>query len=299
MRQALVRVTIAAALLAASATMAVAQVQARVRASSATIWREGSVSVAATTVTTGTLLEVTGRVGRFYEVVIPSSTGVREPGLIAVTQVEILGDPAAVPERRLPAQEAEQPRFRQRRFVEVWGFGQAGVMGFQARKSFDAVLGTSLGAMLGAGAQLRIRGGLYFEASVSRFEKTGQRVFVADGQVSKLAIPDTIRLIPVSGTVGYRFERSQGMTPYLGVGAGQYRYRETSRFADSSEDTDARPTSYHVVGGVELKKHWVASAFEVQYVSVPKALGQNGAAKAFGEKNLGGVEARVKLLFGG
>lgn len=300
MRQALIRVMVAAVLLAASATAAVAQVQARVIANGATIWREGEISVAATTVTSGALLEVTGRVGRFYEVVIPNPTGAREPGLIAMTQVELIGDSAAVPERRLPAQRTQQPkRFGQRRFLEGWGFGQVGVMGFTARKSFDAVFGTSAGAIVGAGGQLRVRGGLYVEASVSRFEKTGQRVSVTDGQVSKLGIPDTIRLIPISGTVGYRIERSNEITPYFGGGAGQYRYRETSTFADPSENTDARYTSYHVVGGIEVKKHFVATAIEVEYVNVPNSLGKSGAAAAFGEKNLGGVEASLKILFGG
>jgi hypothetical protein len=302
MRQALIRVMVAAVLLAASAPAAVAQVQARVIANGATIWREGEISVAATTVTSGALLEVTGRVGRFYEVVIPNPTGAREPGLIAMTQVELLGDSAVVPERRLPAQRAQPPkpkRFGQQRFLEGWGFGQVGVMGFTARKSFDAVFGTSAGAIVGAGGQLRVRGGLYVEASVSRFEKTGQRVSVTDGRVSKLGIPDTIRLVPVTAIVGYRIDRSNEITPYFGAGAGQYRFRETSTFADPSENTNARYTSYHVVGGVEVRRHWAATAVEVQYVNVPNSLGKSGAAAAFGEKNLGGVEARLKILLGG
>jgi len=158
------------------------------------------------------------------------------------------------------------------------------------------VFGTSLGAIVGAGVQLRIRGGLYLEGSASRFEKTGQRVFVADGQVSKLGIPDTIQLIPVTAPSVPVRASARGHA-YLGVGGGQYRYRERSSFAVSSDNTDARPTSFHVVGGVEVRKKWVATAIEVQYVNVPNGLGTNGAAKAFGEKNLGGVEARAKLLF--
>ena len=43
---------------------------------------------------------------------------------------------------------------------------------------------------------------------------------------------------------------------------------------------------------------WVLTAFEVQYTTVPDALGMPGVSGEFGETNLGGLTFRVKVLVG-
>jgi hypothetical protein len=42
----------------------------------------------------------------------------------------------------------------------------------------------------------------------------------------------------------------------------------------------------------------VRVAVEIQYTSVPNSIGAGGASAEFGESNLGGLQARVKLLVG-
>jgi hypothetical protein len=153
--------------------------------------------------------------------------------------------------------------------------------------------------MFGAGAQVRFRGQVMIEGTVELFRKNGERVFVHEGEVFKLGIRDTVRIMPVSMTALYR-ERARRLAYYGGVGFGQYFYREDSDFADPGENIKQRFTSYHVVGGVELNalSSMVKTAFEVQYTTVPDALGTSGASASFGEHNLGGVQLRVKLLVG-
>ena len=45
-----------------------------------------------------------------------------------------------------------------------------------------------------------------------------------------------------------------------------------------------RFTSYHVLGGVELTgRAWLRAAFEVEFTTVPNALGTSGASAALNE----------------
>jgi len=76
-------------------------VEGRVTIDKAIIWRS-EVAAPFATVPAGTALEVTAQSGRWYEVVIPESLGGRgERGLIARSQLRIVGDATAIPTRAL------------------------------------------------------------------------------------------------------------------------------------------------------------------------------------------------------
>ena len=181
--------------------------------------------------------------------------------------------------------------------VRVRGFGQIGYSRFAAHKSFDTIVGRTGGAFVGAGAEVRHRRGLFATATISRFTSSGERVFVSDGQVFKLGIPVTVAMTPVTGTGGWRFVRRTSM-PYVGGGVGTYSFTERSKFAEESENVKKRFIGYHALGGVEFRNNWLATAFEVQYTRVPGAIGLGGVSAEFGERDLGGIEARIKILFG-
>ena len=124
-------------------------------------------------------------------------------------------------------------------------------------------------------------------------------VFVSDGEVLPLGIEDRVTINPITFSAGYRFRTSSTLVSYVGGGAGSYRLRETSDFADPSENVDERHTAYHALGGVEFGiSKWVLAAFEAQYTTVPDGLGGTGVAEAFGETNLGGTSLRFKVLVG-
>ena len=58
-------------------------------------------------------------------------------------------------------------------------------------------------------------------------------------------------------------------------------------------------TGFYVAGGVEfLVTKWVHLRGEVQYTSLPNALGAGGVSLDFDETNLGGTAVAVKLAIG-
>ena len=276
---------------------AFAQTQVRVTHDRATIWRRDSPSIVATIVRLGTLLEVVAREGEQYVVVIPAEYGGKGAvGLIAVSQVEVVrGGVAPLPRTQPPSR--NRPAATPAPKLETFGFGDIGYVSWLAHDTFEAVFNSSRAQVFGGGLQVR-EGEFYIEGSVERFQKTGSRVFVNGSDVFDLGIPDTVRIIPINATFGYR-HAGRYITPYGGGGIGVYLYKETSDFAESSENLSKRFTSYHVLGGVEFaSRAWVHAALELQFTTVPSALGAAGASAAFNEHNLGGVHGRVKIMVG-
>ena len=89
-------------------------------------------------------------------------------------------------------------------------FGTAGLFTATAKDTFDAILDTRSGTDFGVGAQVAWQSGalrgLFVEFDASRFEETGERVFVHEGEVFPLGIPLTIGLTPIEVSAGYRLE---------------------------------------------------------------------------------------------
>jgi rRNA processing protein Gar1 len=290
-------ISMMAAWIALVSSSAFAQSRVRVIHDRATIWRRDAPVIVATIVKIGTLLDVVGREGEQYVVVIPAEYGGKGAvGLIAVSQVEVVS--GAVPEARARPEPARgRPPAAATPPIEAFVFGDIGSGSWLASDAFLAVLGSSRAPMVGGGLQVR-EGDFYIEASVERFQKSGARVFVSDGKVFNLGIADTVRIIPIAATFGYR-HAGRHLAPYVGGGIGTYLYKETSDFAESSENVSERFTSYHLLGGVEFTGlAWLRAAFEVEFTTVPNALGTSGASAALNEHNLGGVHGRVKIMVG-
>ena len=187
----------------------------------------------------------------------------------------------------------QAPRLSFRPFVMATGERLA------AKNTFEAVFGQSFEPFWGAGLQLALRDGLFVEVSASRFKKTGQRAFRANGKNFGLGIPLTTTITPFEVTGGYRFARSTRLIPYVGAGVGRYGYKETSDFSESGENVDTHHTGYFGVAGAELRVHrWVGVGVDVQFTHVAGILGQGGLSKDAGESDLGGIAARVKFMVG-
>jgi opacity protein-like surface antigen len=186
--------------------------------------------------------------------------------------------------------------------LSIAAAGHAGFMIFSATESFKAVLGSNGGLVFGGGAEVRMRNGLFVGARISRFEKSGSRVFVHDGDVFDLGIPTTVAIMPIETVAGYRFGRPNARTvPYVGGGIGWHTYRESSEFATAAENVDERFTGYHVLAGVEQRvARLVGVAGEVQWTTAPDALGASpmSASAAFGESDLGGIGFRLRVVIG-
>jgi opacity protein-like surface antigen len=262
-----------------------------------TIWRS-DFRIVAEVVRVGSVLTVVGRRGEWLEVVLPFGAGIAgvETGFIHQGNVEVAtGTLPGIPELRTQDPDASsQPSART---IGIWGFGHFGYTRFAAHDSVQAVTGQAGGGIFGGGAEVRIGRGLFVGGMIEHFSKTGERVYVLDQDVFKLGIPDDISITPITVTAGWRFVHERA-TPYVGGGAGTVGYKETSSFADAGENVDQRFTSYHVLGGIDFRNGWLATAFEVQYSRVPDAIGVAGASAAFAEHDLGGWATRVKIMVG-
>lgn len=199
------------------------------------------------------------------------------------------------------AQTGRAPGPPERPAVSVRLFGDGGIDRFAASRSFNAIFGENTGPVYGGGAEVALRAGWFLRAGVWRFRQRGERAVRLDNQTFKLGIPLTVTLMPVEVSAGYRFA-GRGRTrliPYVGAGVSSHSYKETSEFAEGDENVDERFTGYQVLGGVEARVHRLFGvAGEIQYTAVPDAIGAGGLSAEFGEKDLGGLIVRARLLFG-
>ena len=192
--------------------------------------------------------------------------------------------------------EAQRPRPRQR--IGLFGFAEIGRQAFAAPDTFDAIVADTWGTFPGGGGQVRWRQ-FVVEVSASRYKRTGERAFVANGEVFRLGIPTTITLTPIELSAACRLRPVWRLVPYAGAGFVRQGYEETSQFAGSGEDVSESHNGFSLTGGAEVRVwRWISSAVEVRYRSLPDAIGKGGVSSEFGEDNLGGTGLRVKILVG-
>jgi hypothetical protein len=291
--------------------------RARVSAANATIYaRCDTSSPARAVITRGTEVSVEavneGWVSVFVEV-IGERGCLKRSELEASREIDRAGDARRA--RDIERTRAENPmpggnatRQPARRAVPsgpplaVSAYGSAGLFTATAIESFDAILDTHSGPDLGGGIQVAWRRGplrgIFVQADVSRFEKTGERVFVDGNDVFPLGIPLTITLTPLEVSAGYRGAAGRrggagGPVSYFaGGGVGTLRYREAD---DDAQVTDSF-VSYHVMGGADVRV-WgpLFVGGEARYRWVPDSLGVGGVSEAFTEKDLGGTTFRVRV----
>ena len=171
--------------------------------------------------------------------------------------------------------------------------------GFTAKQSFKAVFGQSVEPFLGGGVELVLHDRVYVDLAASRFQKTGQRAFLFNGQAFQLGLPLVVTETPFEVSGGYRFLPGHRINPYIGAGFGSYGYKETSDTSAAGENVDTRHAGFLVSGGAEFRLHpWVSVSADVQYTHITGILGSSGISKDAGESDLGGVAARFKVLVG-
>lgn len=218
-------------------------------------------------------------------------------GVMVVTSV--FARPAAA---QMTADEAAQTRrapAAPRRQLGVRAFAVLDSDSMTASNTFDAVLETHLLTARGGGAELlNIWKGLFVRVAATRVSRTGSRVVVVDKEPISLGIPLTIEIQPVEFGGGWRStigQRGRGAF-YVGGGLLHVVYRETSKFAGVGENTDTTFNGALIFGGADVRLwHFIVGGGEVQFRSVPNALGDGGASQAFKETNLGGVTVRGLL----
>jgi hypothetical protein len=179
------------------------------------------------------------------------------------------------------------------------GFGQFGGALFSARDSFEAILESPFGTTYGLGGQVVFRNGLFVQADIDRFRKSGSRLVVSDNQVFRVAIPNTVTVTPIQATIGYRELHAKRIVGYGGAGLGWHVLQEQSSSFAADENTRKGHIGFHLSGGAEYRiAPFVWLAGEVQWASVPDGLGTPGIGPVFEESELGATRFRLKLIVG-
>ncbi|HJU41245.1 MAG TPA: hypothetical protein VJ691_00465 [Vicinamibacterales bacterium] len=198
------------------------------------------------------------------------------------------------------------PPAPQSRGIDIGGYAMAGVMNFTAADSFDVIFGRPSGPIFGGGGRIGLPlrtgfGGVFVDVGAWRFHDEGERVFVFNGEAFDLNIPVEITIMPIELTAGWQFRlrRMPRFRPYVAVGYSSYGYKETSPFNTPDEDVDDRFNGYHAFGGAELKMtRWLGVAGEVNWTTIPDAIGIGGVSAEFDETDLGGTSIRFKITIG-
>jgi hypothetical protein len=192
------------------------------------------------------------------------------------------------------------------RAVEIGGYGMVGIMNFTAADSFDVTLGEPSGTIFGGGGRIGLPwrvafGGPFIDVGAWRFSGDGERVFVFEGQEFDLNIPLEVAItaFDVSGGWQFRIPRMLRLRPYVGGGYSSYGYQETSAFATAGEDVEDRFGGFHLAGGAEYKiTRWLGIAGELNWTTIPDAIGESGVSEEFNETDLGGTSFRFRITVG-
>jgi hypothetical protein len=192
---------------------------------------------------------------------------------------------------------ASTPARAQRFGVELEG-GYFDLTGAQksARAVFDGAAG---GATFGGALRFVHGKGFYAAGGARTWSKDGERVFVANasGPVQRLGFPLRLRLVPVTGTVGYRFRRSRAFVPYVGLGGGVTLFREESEVAGDVQTESRSVGTFLAEGGLEYGKGSVRFGVEGQYSTAGNAVGVGGISKVYDESDVGGWTVLGKLVY--
>jgi hypothetical protein len=175
---------------------------------------------------------------------------------------------------------------------------QGGYFSMSATQSAKAIFnGSTGGGTFGGAVRYVIKHGFFIAAGARTFSKTGERVFVADklGAVQKLGFPLDMRITPIFGTVGYRFRDGRALVPYVGLGGGITKFRETSEVAGDVRSENSSKGAFQAVVGLEYGKGLLRFGAEGVY-STANSLGLGGVSKVYGETDAGGVSAIGKLI---
>jgi hypothetical protein len=220
--------------------------------------------------------------------------------LVGITTALLLAlaiaTPAAAQTRTAPRKPAGS------RTIQIGGYAMVGRIDFVAKDSFDAILGSTSGVILGGGATVGLPlGGLFVDIGGWRFSDDGERVLVINNEEIPLGIPVEVTITPIEISAGWRFRirRMPKLQPYVAGGYTSYGYKETSSFAAVGEDVDDRFPGYHLRGGAEFKvTPWLGVAGEAAWTTVPDAIGKSGVSEVFNDTDLGGTSVRLRVTVG-
>lgn len=196
---------------------------------------------------------------------------------------------------------AAPPARAQSRAIGVRAFALAADERFAADTTFKSVVGSATQPLWGGGVDVVVHRRFFVDFTVSRMSKSGQRVFLNNGEVFSLGIPLRMSLTPIELAGGYRLPigRSPRVIPYGAAGVGLYEYSETSDFASAGDDVRTSHAGFLARAGVEFRvTRWLGVSGDAQYTHVPGIFGRGGVSLDANEHDLGGLAGRLRVLVG-
>lgn len=171
-----------------------------------------------------------------------------------------------------------------------------------ARRSAQAVFGSSGGVTFGLTARRALGRSAFAGVSARFLRKEGERVFVAEpgAPVFPLGHPLRVQVVPVYATFGWRFSPEAAFAPYVGAGVGVALYRETSTVAGLDLDPVNRTKPAGLLfTGVERGRGRLRFGLEGSYALAPRTLDAGGVGDVYDESDAGGfaVVGRVVYAF--
>ena len=165
-----------------------------------------------------------------------------------------------------------------------------------AKAVFDGVSGGPTG---GVALQYGLGESFFVRAGARYFQRNGERVFVAapGSPVFDLGHSLKVRIIPAYGLIGFRFLQGGSFRPYIGIGGGVTSYNEESDVAGEIFTSTATKPSGQGVIGLDYGRGTVRFGGEVGYSLVPDVIGFGGVSNVYGEDDIGGLTAVVRLSF--
>ena len=184
------------------------------------------------------------------------------------------------------------------------GFGIEGQVGYQdltkLKNSAKAVFdGSSGGVTFGGGVRYVFSKHFFVSGWGRSFSKDGERVYISDASstVFPLGHPLKVSIVPIQGTIGYRFGLSGPITPYMGAGGGVTKYHEESTVGGVTTKVDESKGSFHILGGAEVGHRALRFGAEFGYTFAPNAVGIGGVSKIYNESDIGGFWVVGKAIF--
>ena len=168
-----------------------------------------------------------------------------------------------------------------------------------ASRSANAIFGASGGATLGFAGQYGLGESFFIRAGARFFQRDGERVFVESptSEVFRLGHPLTVRIIPAYGLVGFRFLEGASLRPYVGIGGGVTSYDEESIVAGEVFSYNATKPMGMAVAGLDYGRGTIRFGGEVAYALVPNTIGTDGVSLVYGEDDVGGLTAVIRISF--
>ena len=168
-----------------------------------------------------------------------------------------------------------------------------------ASNSANALFGSSGGPTLGFSGQYGMGESFFVRAGARFSQLEGERVFVESpgSEVFPLGHPLTVRIVPAYALVGFRFLEGASLRPYIGLGGGVTAYNEESEVAGEIIEFSATKPMGMAVAGLDYGRGSIRFGGEVAYSLVPNTIGTGGVSRVYGEDDVGGLTAVVRISF--